>query len=275
MEAATIFICYSRKDSSFAVQLATDLRNYGHNIWIDQLNIKPGLTWDTEVEKALKKATTLIVILSTESVQSDNVQDEIAFAREERKHIIPIQISSCSVPYRLIRLQRIDFIGNYNEGFKNLLGTLKQEDKEAPDDIRYNTWNESQSNASKNVIISSQDGFINSEGITQLVVNMSQRNETVFNQLLIFKTSDQHTWLIATNKKLFCLLDDENTRKEKKLLMWSITLEEARAHIEVKPHKKNSGLLDIGSKKNWLYSTVLFPKPADLVKEINKLIYKH
>ena len=47
------FFSYCREDSDFALRLAEDLKAAGANVWIDQLDIEPGMPWDREVEDAL------------------------------------------------------------------------------------------------------------------------------------------------------------------------------------------------------------------------------
>ena len=81
----TSFFSYSRADQDFALKLADDLRNNNIAIWFDQLDIPTGSLWDLEIEKALKNCDTLIVIISTNSVKSKNVLDEISYAIEERR----------------------------------------------------------------------------------------------------------------------------------------------------------------------------------------------
>lgn len=121
----SIFFSYSRNDSSeFALSLAEELRNVHANIWIDQLDIHGGAKWDVEIEKALKASTCVLFIVSKESVKSDNVLDEVYYALNKRKQVIPIIIGDCEVPYRIERLQQINFSRDYNLGLKQLLKAL-------------------------------------------------------------------------------------------------------------------------------------------------------
>jgi hypothetical protein len=85
--ADKIFFSYSRYDSVFVLRLASDLRNAGLDIWLDQLDIAPGEHWDNEIEKALNNANTLLAIISPKSIASDNVMDEVSFALEEKKRV--------------------------------------------------------------------------------------------------------------------------------------------------------------------------------------------
>jgi len=128
--AATTFFSYSRSDAQFALKIATDVREAGANIWLDQLDIPTGMRWDAEVEKALKGSENLLVILSPRSVVSNNVLDEISFALDENKIIIPVLMENCIIPFRIRRMQHIDFSKNYTAGFNLLLKALKLEKRE-------------------------------------------------------------------------------------------------------------------------------------------------
>ena len=80
-----VFFSYARNDGAFALQLASDLRSAAVEIWIDQLDIHPGEHWDSSIEVALKSCPAFLVILSSRSVQSRNVMDEVNYALEEGK----------------------------------------------------------------------------------------------------------------------------------------------------------------------------------------------
>ena len=117
------FISYSRDDSEFALRLAEDLKAAGVNVWCDQFGIVPGQRWPHIVEDALTNCQSLLVILSPSSVSSSNVADEVAYAREEHKDIIPVLYRDCKVPLQLRTFQYADFRTDYNRGLKTLLKT--------------------------------------------------------------------------------------------------------------------------------------------------------
>jgi len=124
MSTQKIFFSYSRADSPFALTLAKDLREAGADIWIDQLDIPAGSHWDAAVEKALNSAAFVLVILTPSSTASTNVMDEVSFALESGKKIIPVLLEDCLAPFRLRRLQRIDFTSDYTTGFSQLIISL-------------------------------------------------------------------------------------------------------------------------------------------------------
>jgi hypothetical protein len=119
-----LFFSYARTDSDFALRLAKDLRSAGASIWLDQLDLSPGVPWDDAIQKALHACPALLVILSPTSVASRNVMDEVSFAIQNNKDVMPIMHRKCEIPFRLGRLNYIDFSSDYNAGFVQLRKVL-------------------------------------------------------------------------------------------------------------------------------------------------------
>jgi hypothetical protein len=126
-QTSAAFISYCRDDEEFALRLAQDLKDAGAAVWLDQLDIKPGHSWDNAVEIALRAATKMLVILTPTSVSSENVRDEIAYALKQGKIVIPVLYIECEIPLRLERKQHIDFRANYARGVDRLLRELSVE----------------------------------------------------------------------------------------------------------------------------------------------------
>lgn len=119
-ESHTTFFSYSREDSDFAKKLAADLKSTGASVWMDLFDIEPGTRWDDAVSKALESSPRVLVILSPASVKSENVSDEVDFALSKQKHVIPVLYRECDVPFRLARLQYVDFRTNYDVALQEL-----------------------------------------------------------------------------------------------------------------------------------------------------------
>ena len=127
--AASAFFSYSREDSDFALRLAGDLKAVGASVWLDQLDIVPGQRWDRAVEAALANCPRMLVILSPASINSTNVMDEVSFALEEEKTVIPLIHKDCAIPFRLRRVQYVDFRRDYARALKELVKTLASNQK--------------------------------------------------------------------------------------------------------------------------------------------------
>jgi hypothetical protein len=121
---AEVFISYSRADQEFVLKLAQDMRQRGVDLFLDQLDIKPGERWDDRLQAALHECSYLLVVLSPTSVKSQNVKDEIGFAIDEGDTVIPILYQPTTVPLRLRRFEWVDFQGDYEQALKKLVGLL-------------------------------------------------------------------------------------------------------------------------------------------------------
>lgn len=132
MEELTYFFSYARRDGDFVLKLAKELRAVGANLWLDQLDILGGQRWDKAVEEALRRCQGMIIVLSPESLASDHVMDEVSFALEKGRLVVPVLLRASEIPFRLRRVQHIDFTGEFERGFQQLLRALRIEPATQP-----------------------------------------------------------------------------------------------------------------------------------------------
>lgn len=124
-ESPQIFISYSHANTEFATQLARDLEGKGYSVWLDRTDIKTGSHWDDEIVKGLDASPVFMVLLSKASTASQNVKDEIGYAIDHDKQIVPILLESCEIPFRLRRVQYVDFtVLSYQKGLFAVLEIL-------------------------------------------------------------------------------------------------------------------------------------------------------
>src|SRR5512141_2888573 len=89
------FISYSRSNMDFALRLARALKEAGYPVWVDQMDIPVGARWDDELEIALDACGIFLVILTPASIASENVKDEIGYAIDHSKRILPVLLEEC------------------------------------------------------------------------------------------------------------------------------------------------------------------------------------
>jgi WD40 repeat protein len=129
----TIFISYGRKDSGeLAHKIANDLKEKGHNIWLDKEQIKTGLSWEEQIEEAILSHDIFICLLSPHAVRRpDGVcLDEISMARFHNRKIVPVMVLQCRPPLSIYRLDWVDFQEwpeekNYKRAFSRILNALQ------------------------------------------------------------------------------------------------------------------------------------------------------
>lgn len=118
---------------------------------------------------------------------------------------------------------------------------------------------------------------------TQIIQAVSEspdfdtRSESIDNAepVLIFQTSRQQTWIVATAARLYCVLDD--LRRSISPVRWSISkgnlVADRKVTVKISARDSNDrvGLLDIGGRRNWLYSKKLFTSKS-IEEEVQDLI---
>jgi len=126
VESQSYFLSYSRSDQGFALRLAADIRSRGISLWIDQLDIRPSEHWDRAIEQAVRDSRGIVVVLSPRSVASDNVADEVSFAIDSGKSVLPVMIERCKLPLRITRMQVIDATGTYEDALERCVAELRR-----------------------------------------------------------------------------------------------------------------------------------------------------
>ena len=128
--APYFFMSYSREDSVKQRRVVRELRERGINVWVDIENLTPGTpTWEREIEKAIRGAMGIVVLLSPESSNSEWVRREISFGEQHRKRIFPVLIegdANTSIPLRLSSHQHADLRVHFEAGLDQLAAAIKE-----------------------------------------------------------------------------------------------------------------------------------------------------
>lgn len=90
-QTPTVFICYRRQQSSaFALLLESRLRERGVHAFLDRL-LEGGAEWEALIKDTIyNKVSHLICVIGPDSLHSPNVRNEIHWATEANKIMIPI-----------------------------------------------------------------------------------------------------------------------------------------------------------------------------------------
>jgi hypothetical protein len=102
-----LFISYSRQDVETIKALAAVLKQHGWSVWFDE-HLQAGASFDRVIEQALTKAQAVIVAWSKNSVNSDWVRAEAAFAQESGK-LLPIRLDGTPLPLRFTHVHTLGF----------------------------------------------------------------------------------------------------------------------------------------------------------------------
>lgn len=119
-----VFLSYSRRDLPMMQRLRDDLRANGLSVWTDE-GIHPGtISWKESIEKAIRGAGLLLVLLSPDANDSKWVQREIDYAEVQGITVLPILVRGeprDAIPFALAGAQFVDLRAHYELGLKLLL----------------------------------------------------------------------------------------------------------------------------------------------------------
>lgn len=123
------------------------------------------------------------------------------------------------------------------------------------------------------IALQDENGFFTSAGVVKLVEQSGRLgpHDKTHDTLLLFETARQRTWLVATQQKLLCVLDDAKTRASGRLIQWELSFDDAFP-IAAHGYKPEVGLIDIGHRKNWLFSLSVFPTPDSAQRAVASFV---
>ena len=111
--SAEVFISYAAKDRERVAKLVEGLQQAGVSVWIDMAGIEVAAMWSKEIVSAIRECKVLLLSISPQSTESENVVKELALASERKKPIIPIYLEPAEIPetmeYQLAGIQRVEF----------------------------------------------------------------------------------------------------------------------------------------------------------------------
>jgi len=101
---AKIFISYKRHrdpDERLALQLCNLLNQVGHTAYLDQ-NMTIGVNWSAEIKRLIAESDFMVLFLSADAVNSEMVLQEVEYAHEQGKQLLPVRLAYTAVlPYQL------------------------------------------------------------------------------------------------------------------------------------------------------------------------------
>lgn len=102
--AVLVFLSYAWSDQQAAREIEGRLTAAGCQVWRDEEALEPGDSWRSGIERAIERADIVVVLISEAAKASENVGDELAYARLLKVRIVPVPLSTEKMPLILARL---------------------------------------------------------------------------------------------------------------------------------------------------------------------------
>jgi hypothetical protein len=127
---ANVFVSHRLADASSARRLATDLKAAGHDVWLDEWNIRVGDSIVERIDSGLSGASYLVLCLSKEGVASPWTTREwmSALFRQLEGYgvrVLPARLSTGPVPAILADLRPANLETDWRSGVHDLLTAME------------------------------------------------------------------------------------------------------------------------------------------------------
>ncbi|MBD2498773.1 TIR domain-containing protein [Nostoc sp. FACHB-280] len=139
--ALDLFISYSLADSDFARKLNDTLQIQNKTTWFDQESIASGTDFEQEIYKGIESANNFLFIISPDSINSPDCQNQLEYAVSLHKRIVTVlyrEINTAELHPGLAKVQWIDFC-QHGVDFLTKFGELTRTLDADPDYVRSHT----------------------------------------------------------------------------------------------------------------------------------------
>ena len=123
------FLSYNQADKQVARTLGQNLLMRGVDIWFDEWTIRVGESLSHRIQDGILSSDYFIILLSSNSVASSWVQQELVAAISLRiaskaNFILPVVLDDCEIPLFLRDTIRLRFNGNFEAASRQLLAAI-------------------------------------------------------------------------------------------------------------------------------------------------------
>jgi hypothetical protein len=129
MNAPRVFLSHSSKDKAFVEDLAKKLQFDGFSVWYDKWEIHVGDSIVQKINEGISTSDFLLVILSTNSVNSKWVQEELNAAtikniNSKGAFILPVLLEKCELPPLLSDKKFANFSVDFESAYQELVEAI-------------------------------------------------------------------------------------------------------------------------------------------------------
>ena len=89
---ADVFISYSRRDSAFVQRLSAELEAREKDVWLDVDGVRDAEVFPAALRRAIEGSDAFVFVISPDSVRSEFCEQEVAYAVELKKRIVPVAL---------------------------------------------------------------------------------------------------------------------------------------------------------------------------------------
>jgi hypothetical protein len=131
-----LFVCFSSKDESTALEVVTYIEDHGRKCWISSRDVAPGQNYQEAIVHALEGAAGIVFLFSESSNQSGEIKKELSIGASISVPVFPLRLSpvkpSGALRYELATRQWIDLFPDRDKALGRLVATIEQVLRDGP-----------------------------------------------------------------------------------------------------------------------------------------------
>jgi len=118
------FMCYSRSDDLFAMEVAERIKERQLPVWIDMLDMPPDTDWNEAINAAMQDCGVMLMVLSPEMVANEDARAELDYFLRAGKPVLPLLYQDCDYETLNLLYPVIDFRENAMSGLRMVFALL-------------------------------------------------------------------------------------------------------------------------------------------------------
>src|SRR6185436_19732430 len=87
-----VFLSYAHKDAAVARTLASELKEQGVSVWLDQDSLRTGDDWDLKIHEHLQQSSNVVMLVSVNSLTSQSTLYEMGVAMQHARQNPDVRI---------------------------------------------------------------------------------------------------------------------------------------------------------------------------------------
>lgn len=124
-----IFISYSHQDKVVVDKIVERLKRAGHDVWLDRLKLKPGDNITEKIERGIRQAEAMVIVVSNNYMNSHWAQREISMLAlseisSKETRIYPVLLDDSTVPTYLTSFLYINLSKDFQGGLNKLISSI-------------------------------------------------------------------------------------------------------------------------------------------------------
>jgi hypothetical protein len=93
-----VFVSYARADSAQVLPVVAAIKAQGRGVWLDTEAIQAGDGWAGEIVRAIRTASRVLIMCSSDAFESDHVKREVYLADRYHRPMTPVFLDNATPP---------------------------------------------------------------------------------------------------------------------------------------------------------------------------------